>query len=40
MEYQGKKEIIEVPVQGEHNISNALIAIAVGIELNISFRRY
>lgn len=31
-----KKEIIEVPVQGEHNISNALIAIAVGIELNIS----
>ena len=36
VEYQGKKEIIEVPVQGEHNISNALIAIAVGIELNIS----
>ncbi|MDO5812349.1 MAG: UDP-N-acetylmuramoyl-tripeptide--D-alanyl-D-alanine ligase [Bacillota bacterium] len=35
VEYQGKKEIIEVPVQGEHNISNALIAIAVGIELNI-----
>lgn len=32
---QGKKEMIEVPVQGEHNISNALIAIAVGIELNI-----
>ena len=36
VEYQGKKEIIEVPVQGEHNISNALIAIAVGIALNIS----
>lgn len=36
VEYQGKKEIIEVPAQGEHNISNALIAIAVGIELNIS----
>lgn len=36
VEYKGKKEIIEVPVQGEHNISNALIAIAVGIELNIS----
>lgn len=36
VEYQGKKEIIEVPVQGEHNNSNALIAIAVGIELNIS----
>lgn len=36
VEYQGKKEIIEVPVQGEHNISNALITIAVGIELNIS----
>ena len=36
VEYQGKKEIIEVPVQVEHNISNALIAIAVGIELNIS----
>ena len=36
VEYQVKKEIIEVPVQGEHNISNALIAIAVGIELNIS----
>ena len=36
VEYHGKKEIIEVPVQGEHNISNALIAIAVGIELNIS----
>lgn len=35
VEYQGKKETIEVPVQGEHNISNALIAIAVGIELNI-----
>lgn len=35
VEYQGKKEIIEVPVQGEHNVSNALIAIAVGIELNI-----
>lgn len=35
VEYQGKKEMIEVPVQGEHNISNALIAIAVGIELNI-----
>ncbi len=36
VEYQGKKEIIEVPVQGEHNISKALFAIAVGIELNIS----
>lgn len=36
VEYQGKKEIIEVPVQGEHNISYALIAIAVGIALNIS----
>ena len=36
VEYQGKQEIIEVPVQGEHNISNALIAIAVGIALNIS----
>lgn len=35
VEYQGKKETIEVPVQGEHNVSNALIAIAVGIELNI-----
>ena len=35
VEYQGKKETIEVPIQGEHNVSNALIAIAVGIELNI-----
>lgn len=33
--YQGKQELIEVPVQGEHNISNALIAIAVGLELDI-----
>lgn len=38
VEYQGKNEMIEVPVQGEHNISNALIAIAVGIELNIPLK--
>lgn len=35
VEYDGKGEKIVVPVQGEHNISNALLAIAVGLELNI-----
>lgn len=35
VEYCGQEELIEVPVQGEHNISNALIAIAVGLELGI-----
>lgn len=35
VQYQGKEELIDVPVQGEHNISNALIAIAIGLELNI-----
>lgn len=35
VEYNGKEELIEVPVQGEHNIANALIAIAIGLELEI-----
>ena len=34
--YHDQSEKIWVPVQGEHNVFNALIAIAVGIELNIS----
>ena len=34
--YHDQSEKIWVPVQGEHNISNALIAIAVGLELDIS----
>ena len=34
--YHGQSEEIIVPVQGEHNVSNALIAIAVGLELDIS----
>lgn len=34
--FDGKEEVIEVPVQGEHNVSNALIAIAVGLELGIN----
>lgn len=33
---QDQSEHIEIPVQGEHNISNALIAAAVGLELGIS----
>jgi len=35
VEYNGKEELIHVPVQGEHNVSNALTAIAVGLELEI-----
>ena len=34
--YHDQSEKIWVPVQGEHNVFNALIAIAVAIELNIS----
>lgn len=33
--YQGMQKTIHVPVQGLHNVSNALIAIAVGLELSI-----
>ena len=35
VQYGDKEEAIDVPVQGEHNISNALTAIAVGLELGI-----
>ena len=34
--YHDQSEKIWVPVQGEHNVFNALIAIAVGLELDIS----
>lgn len=34
--YHDQSEKILVPVQGEHNVFNALIAIAVGLELDIS----
>lgn len=34
--YQDQREHIDIPVQGEHNIANALIAAAVGLELGIS----
>lgn len=33
--FQGIEKKIEVPVQGLHNVSNALIALAVGLELGI-----
>lgn len=35
VQYDGKEDVIDVPVQGEHNISNALTVIAVGLELGI-----
>ena len=34
--YQGQTDRIQVPVQGAHNVANALIAIAVGLELNMT----
>ena len=34
--YHDQSEKIWIPVQGEHNVFNALIAIAVGLELDIS----
>ena len=34
--FDGRKEKIELPVIGEHNIYNALSAIALGLEFNIS----
>lgn len=36
LHYQGHDHLIRVPVQGVHNVSNALVAIAVGLELNMS----
>ena len=38
--YHDQSEKIWVPVQGEHNVFNALIAIAVGLELDISCLLY
>ena len=35
LEYQGKSYHVEVPVQGKHFVLNALIAIAIGLELDI-----
>lgn len=36
LRYKGQDHRIQVPVQGVHNVSNALIAIAVGLELNMT----
>lgn len=36
LHYKGQDHRIQVPVQGVHNVSNALIAIAVGLELNMT----
>ena len=39
LDYQGKTYHVHVPVSGEHFVVNALIAIAVGLSLDIPIER-